>query len=75
MIATIYFVFNKNQTLWNRMFASSHSLIAMVGALYAIVASKYTAPGSFDPHTVNFSKILAYCGNLWVCRGVIFQGK
>ena len=58
-ISIIYFIFNKNQTLWNRLIASFHSLIAMFGALYAIIASKYTAPGFFDPHTVNFSKILA----------------
>ena len=75
MIATIYFVFNKNQTLWNRMFASSHSLIAMVGALYAIVASKYTAPGSFDPHTVNFSKILAIAAIFGFIAVLYFKGN
>ena len=59
VIAVIYFIFNRNQTTANRILASSHSLIAIVGAVYAIIASKYTSPTSFDPHTLNFSKILA----------------
>jgi len=58
-IAIVYFIFNKNQTIWQRIFASSHSLIAIFGAAYAIIACKYTAPNSFDPHTLNFSRILA----------------
>jgi len=59
VIAVIYFIFNRNQTTANRILASSHSLIAIVAAVYAIFASKYTSPTSFDPHTLNYSKILA----------------
>jgi len=59
VIAIVYFVANKNQTIWQRILASSHSIIAIVGAFYAMIACKYTAPNSFDPHTLNFSRILA----------------
>ena len=75
IIAVIYFIFNKKQTLWSRIFASSHSLIAMVGALYAIIASKYTAPGAFDPHTLNFSKILAVAVIFGFIAVLYFKGN
>lgn len=75
VIATVYLVFNKNQTVWNRLFASSHSLIAMVAAMYAVVACKYTAPGSFDPHTVNFSKILAIAVVVGFIAVLYFKGN
>lgn len=75
VITIIYFVFNNKQTLWSRIFASSHSLIAIVGALYAIIACKYTAPGAFDPHTLNFSKILAVAVILGFIAVFYFKGN
>jgi len=75
VVAVIYFVFNKKQTLGSRIFASSPSLIAFIGALYAIIASKYTTPGSFEPHTVNFSKILAIAVIFGFIAVLYFKGN
>lgn len=58
-IFLVYFIFNKNQSIGHRLLASCHSLIAIVGVVYAVIACKYTGPSSFAPHTQNFSKILA----------------
>lgn len=75
VIAVVYLTFNKNQTKWNRLIASSHSLFAMVGALYALIVCKYTSPGSFDPHTVNFSKILAIAVVFGFIAVLYFKGN
>ncbi len=74
-IAIVYFVFNNNQSIWNRFIGSSHSLAAMAGAVYAIIACKYTAPGSFVPHTANFSKILAMAVILGFVCVFLFKGN
>lgn len=74
-ISIIYFVFNKNQTIWNRLLASSHSLIAILGALYAIIVSKFTSSTSFDPHTLNFSKILAVAVIFGFIAVLYFKGN
>lgn len=75
VIATVYFIFNKNQTIWNRGFASSHSLIAIIAAIYAIVVSKFTSQASFDPHTLNFSKILAISVVIAFVAVLYFKGN
>ncbi len=59
IIFFVYFIFNKNQSIGHRLLASLHSLIAIMGVVYAIVAGKFTSQSSFSPHTQNFSKILA----------------
>ena len=75
VIAIIYFVFNRNQTIANRILASSHSLVAIVGAIYAIIVSRYTSPASFNPHTLNFSKILVLAVILGFICVFLFKGN
>ena len=59
LIAILYFIYNKNLSIINRLIASLYSVIAIAGAVYAIVVCKLTGPNSFEPHTVIFSNILA----------------
>lgn len=74
-IAVIYFVFNRNQSPWGRILASSHSLIAIVGILYAIIVSKYTSPSSFAPHTAIFSNILVIACIFGFVAVLYFKGN
>ncbi len=74
-IAVIYFIFNRQQSLWSRVLASSHSLIAIVGILYAIIASSYTSPSSFAPHTAIFSNILVIACIFGFVAVMYFEGN
>lgn len=75
VIAVIYFIFNRNQSLWYRTLASSHSLVAIVGILYAVIVSKYTSPSSFAPHTTIFSNILVIACILGFVAVLYFKGN
>lgn len=74
-IAVIYFVFNRNQSLWYRIFASSPSLIAIASVLYAVIASKYTSLSSFAPHTTIFSNILVIACIFGFVAVLYFKGN
>ncbi len=75
VITAVYFIYNKDQTVWNRLLASSHSSIAIIAAIYAIVVSKFTSQTSFDPHTLNISKILAISVMIAFVAVLYFKGN
>ena len=75
VIAILYFIFNKKQSILNHLIATLHSVIAITGAMYAIVVCKLTGPNSFEPHTVIFSKILAISAIFGFVAIFLFKGN
>ncbi len=75
VIAILYFIFNKNHSIINRFITTLHSVIAITGAMYAIVVCKLTGPNSFEPHTVIFSNILAISAIFGFVAIFLFKGN
>ncbi len=74
-IAVLYFIFNKSQSIIDRVIAALHSVIAISGAVYAIVVCKLTGPNLFEPHTLIFSNILAVSAIFGFVAIFLFKGN